>query len=210
MLEQRFYSFTSWTKPTSSEINYEQQQTKEWWNQTFTWNILVQQPTYLKVKYTYINFKIYKSLERAAGLNSAGFYDYNNWLSDQSSGLWVVKFGNLELYFEIKMWYLSAYPKGIQGVGVFFSSVDPILIFLGQTVLVCQSYNGRYRSLLGLHDISFQHRYRDVRIRNSHIAGCAMFSRPILFVIYILIVFFAHTQTLHLHQTRQLYRDIHF
>ncbi len=60
---------------------------------------------------------------------------------------------------------------------------------------------------LGLHDISFQHRYRDVRIRNSHIAGCAMFSRPILFIIYILIVFFAHTQTLHLHQTRQLYRD---
>ncbi len=64
--------------------------------------------------------------------------------------------------------------------------------------------------LLGLHDILFQHRYRDVRIRNSHIAGCAMFSRSILFVIYILIVFFAHTQTLHLHQTRQLYRDIHF
>ncbi len=24
---------------------------------------------------------------------------------------------------------------------------DPILMFLGQTVLVCQSYNGRYRSL---------------------------------------------------------------
>ncbi len=38
-------------------------------------------------------------------------------------------------------------PKGIQDVGVFFSSVDPILMFLGQTVLVCQSYNGRYRSL---------------------------------------------------------------
>ncbi len=34
------------------------------------------------------------------------------------------------------MWYLSAYPKGIQDVGVFFSSVDPILMFLGQTVLV--------------------------------------------------------------------------
>ncbi len=51
------------------------------------------------------------------------------------------------VHFEIKMWYLSAYPKGIQDVGVFFSSVDPILIFLGQTVLVCQSYNGRYRSL---------------------------------------------------------------
>ncbi len=51
------------------------------------------------------------------------------------------------VHFEIKMWYLSAYPKGIQDVGVFFSSVDPILMLLGQTVLVCQSYNGRYRSL---------------------------------------------------------------
>ncbi len=51
------------------------------------------------------------------------------------------------VHFEIKSWYLSAYPKGIQDVGVFFSSVDPILMFLGQTVLVCQSYNGRYRSL---------------------------------------------------------------
>ncbi len=44
------------------------------------------------------------------------------------------------VHFEIKIWYLSAYPKGIQDVGVFFSSVDPILMFLGQTVLVCQSY----------------------------------------------------------------------
>ncbi len=51
------------------------------------------------------------------------------------------------VHFEIKIWYLSAYPKGIQDVVVFFSSVDPILMFLGQTVLVCQSYNGRYRSL---------------------------------------------------------------
>ncbi len=51
------------------------------------------------------------------------------------------------VHFEIKIWYLSAYPKGIQDVGVFFSSVDPIMMFLGQTVLVCQSYNGRYRSL---------------------------------------------------------------
>ncbi len=51
------------------------------------------------------------------------------------------------VHFEIKIWYLSAYPKGIQDVGVFFSSVDPILMFLGQTVLVCQSYNGRYRLL---------------------------------------------------------------
>ncbi len=30
------------------------------------------------------------------------------------------------VHFEIKIWYLSAYPKGIQDVGVFFSSVDPI------------------------------------------------------------------------------------
>ncbi len=51
------------------------------------------------------------------------------------------------VHFEIKIWYLSAYLKGIQDVGVFFSSVDPILMFLGQTFLVCQSYNGRYRSL---------------------------------------------------------------
>ncbi len=51
------------------------------------------------------------------------------------------------VHFEIKIWYVSAYPKGIQDVGVFFSSVDPILMFLGQNVLVCQSYNGRYRSL---------------------------------------------------------------
>ncbi len=51
------------------------------------------------------------------------------------------------VHFKIKIWYLSAYPKGIQDVGVFFSSVDPIFLFLGQTVLVCQSYNGRYRSL---------------------------------------------------------------
>ncbi len=35
------------------------------------------------------------------------------------------------VHFEIKIWYLSAYPKDIQDVGVFFSSVDPILMFLG-------------------------------------------------------------------------------
>jgi len=32
--------------------------------------------------------------------------------------------------------------KGIQDVGVFVSTVFLILIFLGQTVLVYQSYNG--------------------------------------------------------------------
>ncbi len=36
------------------------------------------------------------------------------------------------VHFEIKIWYLSAYPKGIQDVGVFFSSVDPILMFFLQ------------------------------------------------------------------------------
>ncbi len=36
------------------------------------------------------------------------------------------------VHFEIKIWYLSAYPKGIQDVGVFLSLVDPILMFLGQ------------------------------------------------------------------------------
>ncbi len=34
------------------------------------------------------------------------------------------------VHFEINIWYLSAYPKDIQDVGVFFSSVDPILMFL--------------------------------------------------------------------------------
>jgi len=38
--------------------------------------------------------------------------------------------------------YVLAYLKGIQDVGVFVSKVFSILIFLGQTVLVCQSYNG--------------------------------------------------------------------
>ncbi len=55
------------------------------------------------------------------------------------------------------------------------------------TFLTFELKESRRRSIesaVGLHDISFQHRYRDVRIRNSHIAGCAMFSRPILFVIY--------------------------
>jgi len=33
------------------------------------------------------------------------------------------------------------YLKGIQDVGVFVSEVVSILIFLGQTVCVCQSYN---------------------------------------------------------------------
>ncbi len=68
-------------------------------------------------------------------------------LSEHTSGSSSVLCLKGIVHFEIKMWYLSAYPKGIQDVGVFFSSVDPILMFLGQTVLVCQSYNGRYRSL---------------------------------------------------------------
>jgi len=42
------------------------------------------------------------------------------------------------VHFEINFWYVLSYLKGIQDVGVFVS----ILIILGQTVLVCQSYNG--------------------------------------------------------------------
>jgi len=38
--------------------------------------------------------------------------------------------------------YDLAYLKGIQDVGIFASIVFSILIFFGQTVVVCQSYNG--------------------------------------------------------------------
>jgi len=40
------------------------------------------------------------------------------------------------------IFYVLVYLKCIQDVGVFLSTVFSILIFLGQTVLVCQSYNG--------------------------------------------------------------------
>jgi len=46
------------------------------------------------------------------------------------------------VHLEINFWYVLAYLKGIQDVGVFVSTVFSILIFLGQTLLVCQSYNG--------------------------------------------------------------------
>jgi len=46
------------------------------------------------------------------------------------------------VHFEINFWYVLSYLKGIQDVGVFVSTVVSIFIFLGQTVLVCQSYNG--------------------------------------------------------------------
>jgi len=42
--------------------------------------------------------------------------------------------------FEIIFLYILAYPNGIH-VGVFVFSVVYILIFLGQTVFVCQSFN---------------------------------------------------------------------
>ncbi len=42
---------------------------------------------------------------------------------------------------KMKMWCLSAYPKGIQDVGDFVSSVEHKQRFLTQTVVVCQSYN---------------------------------------------------------------------
>jgi len=51
------------------------------------------------------------------------------------------------VHFEINFWYVLAYLKGTQDVGVFFRQFFPILIFLGQTVLVCKSYNAG----LGVH-----------------------------------------------------------
>jgi len=45
------------------------------------------------------------------------------------------------VHFEINFWYVLAYLKGIQDVGVFVSTVVLIWIFLGQTVVVYQSYN---------------------------------------------------------------------
>ncbi len=42
---------------------------------------------------------------------------------------------------KMKMWYLSAYPQGIQDVGDFVSSVEHKRRVLTQTVAVCQSYN---------------------------------------------------------------------
>jgi len=45
------------------------------------------------------------------------------------------------VHFETNFWYVLAYLNGIQDVGVFVFTVFSILIFLTQTVLVCQSYN---------------------------------------------------------------------
>jgi len=45
------------------------------------------------------------------------------------------------MHFEINFWYVLANFKGIQDVVVFVSVVFSILIFLGQTVLVYQSFN---------------------------------------------------------------------
>jgi len=52
--------------------------------------------------------------------------------------LWLLKG---IVHFEIHFWYVLAYLKGIQDVGVFVSTAFSILIFLGLTVHVCQSYN---------------------------------------------------------------------
>ncbi len=90
--------------------------------------------------------------------------------------------------------------------------VIPVLLWLPcKNLYERRKFNKEtWKCELGLHDISFQHRYCDVHIRDSHIARCAMFSRPILIVIFILIIFFAHTQTPCLHRKWQLYRHIHF
>jgi len=46
------------------------------------------------------------------------------------------------VHFEINFWYVLAYLKGIQDVAVFVSTVFSVLIFLGETIHVCPSYNG--------------------------------------------------------------------
>jgi len=43
------------------------------------------------------------------------------------------------VHFEINFWYVLAYLKGIQNVGVFVSKAFSILTFFGQAVAVCQS-----------------------------------------------------------------------
>jgi len=43
------------------------------------------------------------------------------------------------VHFEINFWYVLAYLKGIQDVGVFVSTAFSIMKCFGQTVLVCQS-----------------------------------------------------------------------
>jgi len=47
------------------------------------------------------------------------------------------------VHFEINFWYVLAYLKGIQDVGVFVSTFFfSILTFFSQTVVVYQSYTG--------------------------------------------------------------------
>jgi len=65
------------------------------------------------------------------------------------------------VHFEMIFWYVLAYVKGIQDVGVFVSTVFSILIFLGQTVLVCQSYNG------GTVGSSSKSMHREVQIKHD-------------------------------------------
>jgi len=43
------------------------------------------------------------------------------------------------VHFEINFRYVLAYLRGIRDVGVFVSTGFSVLIFLGQTVVVCQS-----------------------------------------------------------------------
>jgi len=57
---------------------------------------------------------------------------------------WVSKDTKLKgiVHFEINFWYVLAYLKDIQDVGVFVSTVFSILTFFSQTVVVYQSYTG--------------------------------------------------------------------
>jgi len=70
----------------------------------------------------------------------------SDWVANQFRLLLTSLLGNNwfkgTVHFEIDFWYVLAYLKGIQDVGLFVSPVFSILIFLGQTVGVYQSYNG--------------------------------------------------------------------
>jgi len=65
----------------------------------------------------------------------------NKWVSF-SLLLWNHLWIKGTVHFEINFWYVLAYLKGIQDVGVFVSTAFSILTFFCQTGVVCQSYNG--------------------------------------------------------------------
>ena len=60
-----------------------------------------------------------------------------------------------------------------EGGGRSFDCVFPDVFLVNKTGSPSLSHSMMF-SKLGLHDISFEHHHRDVRVCNSHIAGPAM------------------------------------